>query len=111
MRIHEYGEGVYIRQVLGAYRPYSYTLAGQLNNKSFKNIAKTYLCDYINNPSYTNDKLADRFGMWAVHSAYDIFGNSPPLVVTGNDTPLIDTGELSNNFAWKVSWRGAVHTL
>jgi len=113
MRIHEHGVGVYVRPVLGAEKSYNYsdTIVGQMEAGSFKKLLKGWLCDYVKNANFTNDHLADKFGMWAVHSANEIFGNPDVLWVTTNETPLIDTSELADNFAWKVSWRGTVHTL
>lgn len=111
MSIHENGDGgVAVRPVLGKFHPYSHTLLGQMGDKPFTTLTTKWLNDYIHT-DMTNDRLADKFSMWAVHSAGDIFGNTPPLVFTYNETPLIDTGELSSNFAWRISWQGVVRSL
>lgn len=111
MRIHEDGLGVSVRPVLGIHTPYGYTIKGQMESSSFTKMTSNWLKDYVRNIDMTNDRLADKFSMWAVHSAGDIFGQSPPLRYTYNETPLIDTGELSDNFAWRVSWQGVIRTL
>lgn len=111
MAIHEDGAGVAVRPVLGKFHPYSYTLTGQMESSSFTKMTNSWLKEYIQNISMTNDRLADKFSMWAVHAAGEIFGNAPPLVFTYNETPLVDTGELSDNFAWRISWQGVIRTL
>lgn len=111
MRIHEYGlGGVWVRPVLGVSHAWPFTLKGEMESASFTKLMGTYLNDYIKK-DMTNDQLADRFAMWSIRTVEGIFGNSPPLKYTYNETPLIDTGELVDNFAWKVSWRGVIHTL
>lgn len=111
MRIHEYGlGGVWVRPVLGVSHAWPFTLKGEMESASFTKLMGTYLNDYVQK-DMTNDQLADRFAMWSIRTVEGIFGNSPPLKYTYNETPLIDTGELADNFAWKVSWRGVIHTL
>lgn len=111
MRIHEFGLGVYVRPVLGKLHPEPHTVLGQIQTSTFNKMTANWLKDYVRNVDMTNDRLADKFSMWAVHAAGDIFGQSPPLRYTYNETPLIDTGELSDNFAWRVSWQGVIRTL
>ena len=37
------------------------------------------------------------------HYSINYFGNDQFLVVTYNPTPMVDTGELADNFAWRTS--------
>lgn len=111
MRIHEDGQGVSVRPVLGNPHAWPHTVKGQMETSTFTALTANWLKDYVRNIDMTNDRLADKFSMWAVHTAGDIFGQSPPLRYTYNETPLIDTGELSDNFAWRVSWQGVIRTL
>jgi hypothetical protein len=78
---------------------------------TFKINLSKYLVRFIREDSFDRDKLFDYIGQWAVHESYKIFGNPAYLIVKSNPTPLVDTGELRDNFAWKVSFRGTVHTL
>lgn len=109
MQLHEYADSTSPyprRQVLNP-------LARQMSARKgkFKIELKNYLYRFIKEESYDRDKLLDHIGLWAVHKSYEIFGNPAYLEVRSNPTPLVDTGELRDNFAWKVSFRGTVHTL
>ena len=109
MRIHEYGtDTIKARPVLaGAW----YTLAEEMRTKAFSIKLKSFLCRYVKeDKNFNNDKLLDYVGQWGVRYAQDIFGD-PILGVTWNPTPLVETGELSDNFAWKTTLTGRVHTL
>lgn len=107
MQLHEYADSSspYPR------RPVLQPLAMQISKGKFKLDLKKYLCRFINEEAYDRDKLFDHVGLWAVHKSYEIFGNPAYLEVRTNPTPLVDTSELRDNFAWKVSFRGTVHTL
>lgn len=50
----------------------------------------------------TNNFLMDLGNTYA-HYSINYFGNDNFLVVTSNPTPMIDTGELADNFAWRTS--------
>lgn len=109
MRIHEYGtDTIKARPVFaGAW----YTLAEEVRGKAFKVTMTNYLNRYVKEAeNFNNDKLLDYVGQWGVRYVQSVFGD-PVLGVTWNPTPLIDTGELSENVAWKVTLRGKVHTL
>ena len=93
MRIHEDGQGVSVRPVLGIPHAWPLTVKGQMETSTFTTLTANWLKDYVRNIDMTNDRLADKFSMWAVHTAGDIFGQSPPLRYTYNETPLIDTGK------------------
>ena len=107
MRIHEYGEGTL------ASRPVLQNLSNQMSARggSFRTTLKNELCQFITKDNYTAITLLNELGAWGVHKAHRIFGNPAYLLVTYNPTPLVDTGELAENFAWKVSLVGTVNTL
>jgi hypothetical protein len=111
MQLHEYADSS------SPYppRPVMSILEHQMKAKKgeFRINVDKYLCRFINEDAFDRDKLFDYIGQWVVHKSYEVFGNAgfPYLAVRTNPTPLVDTGELRDNFAWKVSFRGTVHTL
>lgn len=95
----EFGLPFPSRPVLPQIRP---SIGGGVNqNKFFKGL----LCKYMLSDAYSaNDLLVD-VGKKYQDDGRFIFGNAAYLAVTegGNPTPLDDTGELKDNFAYRTS--------
>lgn len=106
MRIHEYGDGNFPA------RPVFKNLRFDIRNEIKPHLIKQ-LRMFVKNPTYTREHLFDSVGKWVADKAFDIFGNRGGnyLTVTYNPSPLIDTGSLESNFAYKVSFIGRVVTL
>ena len=106
MRIHEYGDGNFPA------RPVFKNLRFDIQHELRPSLIKQ-LNMFIKTPAYTRESLFDSVGKWVADKAYDIFGNrgGSYLTVTYNQSPLIDTGALESNFAYKVSFVGKVVTL
>jgi hypothetical protein len=58
---------------------------------------------FIHNPSTSTATLLDNIGNTYAHYSTYYFGNSDKLYVTFNPTPMVDTGELADNFAWRTT--------
>lgn len=106
MRMHEYGDGNFPP------RPVFKFLRKEIETEFKPHLIK-HINMFISKPTYTRDYLFDGVGKWVADKAFEIFGNRGDnyLTVTYNETPLIDTGALESNFAYKVSFVGKVVTL
>ena len=109
MQLHEYADSSSPYPRREVMRPLAAHM--RVRKGKFRSSLNQYMCRFIKEDAFDRDKLFDYIGQWVVHKSYEIFGNSAYLTVRSNPTPLVDTGELRDNFAWKVSFRGTVHTL
>ena len=57
------------------------------------------------------DRFLDDIGKETNEVAYSVFGHSPPLILTQSKTPLVDTGELSDGFSWRISGKQQLRSL
>jgi hypothetical protein len=58
---------------------------------------------FLSSPSTSAGMLLDNIGNTYAHYSTYYFGNSDKLYVTFNPTPMVDTGELADNFAWRTT--------
>ena len=57
----------------------------------------------VHTTSFSPQNMLDNLGNTYAHYSINYFGNDQVLVVTSNPIPMVDTGELSENFAWRTS--------
>lgn len=98
--IHEFpvnGKHEY-RPVIGQIKPFR-------GDGKQKNILKTILNSYIKLDSrITTEDVLEHIGRVWHQKGKQVFGNTALLIVTNNPTPLIDTGELKDNFGYRTSF-------
>lgn len=103
IKIHEFGlDGVTARMPMAKIGDAAW---GSFTMMSGKEISK-----YLNG-NMSLDKLLGKIGRNVNDISYEVFGYSPPLVITSNETPLIDSGELSDAFSWKASTNSIIKSL
>lgn len=98
--IHAYGyvDGAPVRDVLGNIKPF---LGGGANQKQFfLNILKDY---FKKGSRVTVGQVMDRIGRKYMEDGKNVFGNPTILEVTNNPTPLVDTSDLKDHFAYRTS--------
>lgn len=99
MKIHELGEyGMPARPVLGN--------VSILINSDFERSTGalgTFINSLVHTPSSSISDELDKLGSVYAHYSERIFGNPSYLTVTFNPEPLVDTGELAENFAWRTT--------
>lgn len=97
LAIHAAGEQFPRREIFPHIKP---LINGSANQRFYyKNLLQTYL----RSDSYTADDLLSDVGRKYQQDGRGIFGNTAFLVETNNPKPLIATGELKDNFAYKTS--------
>jgi hypothetical protein len=103
IRIHELGLG-FTEQ-----RPMRHIVNKVKNGEIDAGIYRA-LTEYFTGKGYAAN-LMNRIGAEVNDLAYQVFGHSPPLQVTANPTPLVDTGELSDAFSWMSTLNGKIKSL
>lgn len=98
--IHEFpvnGKHEY-RPIIGQIKPFK-------GESSQRQILKTILGSFIKLDSRLNvEDVLEHIGRVWQQRGKDVFGNTALLVVTNNPTPLVDTGELKDNFGYRTSF-------
>lgn len=99
MKVHELGEwGMPARPVLGN--------VSILINSDFERSTgalASFINSLVHTPSSSISDELDKLVSVYAHYSERIFGNPAYLTVTFNPEPLIDTGELAENFAWRTT--------
>lgn len=99
MKVHELGEyGMPARPVLGN--------VSILIDRDFERSTGalwTFINSLVHTPSSSISDELDKLGSVYAHYSERIFGNPAYLTVTFNPEPLVDTGELAENFAWRTT--------
>jgi len=98
--IHAFGlvDGAPVRDVMSNIKPFINGGADQKN--FFANILKEY---FKKGSRMRASAVLDTIGRKYMQDGKAVFGNPTMLEVTNNPTPLIDTKELRDNFAYKTS--------
>ena len=96
--IHAFGlvYGAPSRDIMSKIKPM--LQGGASQKKFFKDVLKDYFKNKI-----SSTQVFSRIGEKYRDDGRNVFGNPTMLEVTNNPTPLIDTGDLKNNFAYKTS--------
>ena len=68
--------------------------------KFFKDL---FIRHFKYNTTLNLDIMMNKIGREYMEKGKNVFGNASLLTVTGNPTPLVDTGELRDHFAYKTT--------
>lgn len=99
MKVHELGEyGLPARPVLG-----NISILIDSDFERSTGALGTFINSLVHTPSSSISDELDKLGSVYAHYSERIFGNPAYLTVTFNPEPLIDTGELAENFAWRTT--------
>ena len=99
MKVHELGEyGLPARSVLG-----NVSILIDSDFERSTGALGTFINSLVHTPSSSISDELDKLGSVYAHYSERIFGNPSYLTVTFNPEPLIDTGELAENFAWRTT--------
>jgi len=98
--IHAFGlvDGAPVRDVMSNIKPF--LGGGEQQSNFFKDLLKRY---FKKGSRYTAQEFLSDIGQSYRDKGKAVFGNPNLLEVTNNPTPLLDTKELRDNFAYKTS--------